>query len=253
MAPPALELRNAVVRYGGRGAPAAVGPVTLEVPEGRTLALIGPSGSGKSTALKLLMGLLEPDAGEVLFRGEPVRRDDHARRRRMGYVVQGGGLFPHLTAGGNVTLVARHLGWDAARVEGRVRELAALARLPAERLGSYPGELSGGQAQRVSLMRALMLDPEVLLLDEPLGALDPITRSELQQELRRIFAELRKTVVLVTHDLAEAAFFADRLVLLRDGGIVQQGPMAELLGAPADGFVERFVRAQLPRAAEERA
>ncbi|HTN51892.1 MAG TPA: ATP-binding cassette domain-containing protein, partial [Anaeromyxobacter sp.] len=160
------------------------------------------------------------------------------------YVVQGGALFPHLTAEGNAALVARHLGWPRPRIAERLAALARLARLPAEALGRFPAELSGGQAQRVGLMRALFLDPEVLLLDEPLGALDPITRNELQEDLRRAFADLGKTVVIVTHDLAEAAFFAHALVLLRDGRIAQAGALEDLVGAPADGFVARFVRAQ---------
>ncbi len=228
------------------GAASALGPLDLAVEEGRTLALIGPSGSGKSTALRLMMGLLAPDAGQARFRGDPIRPDDWVRRQRMGYVVQGGGLFPHLTAAGNVALVARTLGWTEGRVAERLGALARLVRMPQELLSRYPAELSGGQAQRVSLMRALALEPDVLLLDEPLGALDPITRSELQQDLRAIFASLGKTVVLVTHDLGEAAFFAHRLVLLREGRIAQQGPFAELRDAPADSFVARFVRAQQP-------
>jgi len=245
---PALELCEVVKRFGPA---AALGPVSLQVPQGRCLALVGPSGSGKSTALRLLMGLIAPDAGEVRFFGEPVRPGDWARRQRLGYVVQGGGLFPHLTAAGNAALVARHLGWEAARVRARLEELAALTRLPAELWARFPGELSGGQAQRVGLARALMLDPDVLLLDEPLGALDPITRSELQEDLRSAFAALGKTVVLVTHDLAEAAFFADALVLLRDGRVVQSGSFAALRDAPADPFVARFFRAQAPPAARE--
>ena len=156
---------------------------------------------------------------------------------------QGGGLFPHLDARENVAVVARWLRWDDARIVARVEELAAIARLPLDALSRFPRQLSGGQAQRVSLMRALMLDPEVLLLDEPLGALDPITRFDLQQDLRDAFSRLKKTVVLVTHDLAEAAFLADRALLLRDGRIVQEGRVEELARSPADDFVAHFVRA----------
>jgi osmoprotectant transport system ATP-binding protein len=237
----AIELRGVTRAYAGA---TVLGPLSLAVPPGRTLALIGPSGAGKSTLLRLLLGLEPPDAGEVRLGGAPLRAGDWAARRRLGYVVQGGGLFPHLTAAGNVTLVARHLGWDRPRVEARLGELAALARLEPALLSRFPRELSGGQAQRVSLMRALMLDPEVLLLDEPLGALDPLTRADLQADLRRAFADLGKTVVLVTHDLAEAAFLGHELVLLRDGRVAQRGPAEELLRAPADAFVARFVRAQ---------
>jgi osmoprotectant transport system ATP-binding protein len=237
---PILELVAVEKRYGGSE---AVGPVDLAVPAGRTVALIGPSGAGKSTLLKLMLGLLAPDAGEVRFRGARLDPSDDVGRRRHGFVVQGGGLFPHLTAAGNAALVARHLGWDRARVAERLAALAALTRFPPEGLSRFPGELSGGQAQRVSLMRALFLDPDLLLLDEPLGALDPITRAELQDDLRRVFADLGKTVVLVTHDLAEAAFFAHRLVLLREGRVVQAGTLEDLVRAPAEPFVARFVHA----------
>jgi osmoprotectant transport system ATP-binding protein len=244
MAPPVFEARNVVRRYGGA---VAVGPLDLTIEEGTTTALIGPSGAGKSTLLRLFNGLVAPDSGEVRFRGEPLRAEKLPEiRRQIGYVVQGGGLFPHLDAEGNVALVARWLRWDNRRVEARIAELAEIARLPRDALRRFPAELSGGQAQRVSLMRALMLDPAVLLLDEPLGALDPMTRFELQQDLHDAFARLRKTVVLVTHDLAEAAFFAGRLVLLRGGAIVQQGPAADLVRAPADPFVAQFVRAHRP-------
>jgi osmoprotectant transport system ATP-binding protein len=162
-------------------------------------------------------------------------------RRRIGYVVQGGGLFPHLTARGNVELLPRYLQWNGERLAGRVKELRELVQLPPEALERFPRQLSGGQAQRVGLMRALVLDPEVLLFDEPLGALDPLTRTELQIDLRRAFAELRKTVVLVTHDLAEAAHFAGKVAVLREGRIVQEGSFDELLRAPKDPFVARFV------------
>jgi len=244
MSPPVFEVRSVVRRYGGA---LALGPIDLTIEEGTTTALIGPSGAGKSTLLRLLNGLVAPDSGEVRFLGAPLTAERLPEfRRQMGYVVQGGGLFPHLDGEGNVALVARWLGWDEARVEKRIAELAEVARLPREALRRFPSQLSGGQAQRVSLMRALMLNPDVLLLDEPLGALDPMTRFDLQQDLRDAFARLRKTVVLVTHDLAEAAFFASRLVLLRDGTIVQQGPAHDLVTAPADPFVARFVRAQRP-------
>jgi osmoprotectant transport system ATP-binding protein len=164
----------------------------------------------------------------------------------MGYVVQDGGLFPHQTAAGNASLVARYLGWSRVRVAARMAELAGLVRLPADFLTRYPAQLSGGQRQRVGLMRALMLDPAVLLLDEPLGALDPLVRAELQADLRDVFRALGKTVVLVTHDLAEAAYFADDIVLLRDGRVVQRGRPAELVRAPAEPFVTQFIQAQRP-------
>jgi osmoprotectant transport system ATP-binding protein len=213
-------------------------------PGGRT-ALIGPSGCGKSTLLRLMIGLLTPSAGEIRFAGNPVRPDTVAAlRQRVGYVIQEGGLFPHLTAEANITLMARHLRWARIRIASRLEDLLGRMQLPRELLRRYPSELSGGQRQRMSLMRALMLDHDVLLLDEPLGALDPMIRYDLQQELRQLFASLNKTVVLVTHDMAEAAYLADRVVLLRQGSIVQQGVPAELLSDPADAFVERFINAQ---------
>ncbi len=237
-----FELRGAGKVYGER---VALAPTELVFQPGRTTVLIGPSGCGKSTLLRLLVGLVEPDGGEVLFAGEPlVRGRLGAVRLKLGYVIQDGGLFPHLTARGNVALVARHIGWDEGRVEARLGELCALTHLPTDALDRFPTQLSGGQRQRVSLMRALMLDPDVILLDEPLGALDPLVRAELQAELREVFQALRKTVVMVTHDLAEAAWFADEIVLLREGRVVQRGPYSDLAERPADEFVERFVTAQ---------
>jgi len=223
----------------------ALQDIDLDVPVGRTLALIGESGSGKSTALRLMIGLEAPDAGRILYGGEPVSADRiESIRRRVGYVIQEGGLFPHLTARGNATLLARHLGWTDERCNARVDVLCELTRLDATMLDRFPGELSGGQRQRVALMRALMLDPEVVLLDEPLGALDPIIRYELQDELCEIFSRLAKTVVLVTHDLAEAAHLAHELVLLHHGRIVQRGAFERLRDAPADAYAARFVAAR---------
>jgi osmoprotectant transport system ATP-binding protein len=228
--------------YTGRP---ALGPLALELPRGRTTVLIGPSGCGKSTLLRLLLGLITPDVGAVTFDGEPVTSATvRAVRLRVGYVIQDGGLFPHMTARENITLMARHLGWIRSATEARLAELADLTRFPADGLDRHPHQLSGGQRQRVGLMRALMLNPDALLLDEPLGALDPLVRADLQTELRDIFRRLGKTVVLVTHDLGEAAYFADRVVLLRDGLIVQDGPPGDLWHRPADPFVTRFVQAQ---------
>ena len=229
-------------QYAGR---TALGPITLDIPAGKTTVLIGPSGCGKSTLIRLLIGLITPDSGTVAFDGGIVDASNaRSIRRRVGYVIQDGGLFPHLSARGNVALLARHLGWQRSRIDERIAELAALTRFPAEGLDRYPHHLSGGQRQRVGLMRALMLNPDALLLDEPLGALDPLVRAELQDDLRGIFQTLRKTVVLVTHDLGEASFFADRIVLLKDGIIVQEGSPADLWHRPADPFVTRFVQAQ---------
>ena len=241
-----LTLHGVAKRYGDR---MALHPTSLETPPGRTTVLIGPSGCGKTTLLRVMAGLVTPDAGEVRLDGVRVTRANVlAVRRRLGYVIQEGGLFPHLTAAGNAALLARHLGWGRERIEARLAELARLTHLDDDDLGRYPGELSGGQRQRVALMRALMVDPEVLLLDEPLGALDPLIRFDLQSELRGIFAALGKTVVLVTHDLAEAAFFGHRLHLMRDGRILQSGTLGALAAHPADPFVARFLqsRRELP-------
>ncbi len=237
-----LQLLGVTKTYGG--AP-AVRQIDLTVLAGRTTVLIGPSGCGKSTLVRLMAGLIQPDTGTVLFDGAPLTPDNApATRRRIGFVVQDGGLFPHLTARGNVTLMARHLGWDAGRIGKRLEELAELTRFPHDRLGHYPVQLSGGQRQRVSLMRALMLDPGLLLLDEPLGALDPLIRSELQADLKHVFQTLHKTVVLVTHDLGEAGFLGDNLVLMQEGRIVQQDAFEKLIRQPADAFVTRFINAQ---------
>jgi osmoprotectant transport system ATP-binding protein len=239
-----LELCGVSKFYDGV---AAVREVDLAIAPGRTTVLIGPSGCGKSTLLRLMIGLIRPERGTVSFEGVSIQPDNVLRlRRRMGYVIQDGGLFPHLSAAGNVALAARYFGWDRAAVDRRLAELADLARLPGPLLGRLPDELSGGQRQRVGLMRALMLDPDVLLLDEPLGALDPIVRRELQEDLKPIFRRLAKTVVLVTHDLNEAAYFGDEIVLMRDGEVVQRGTPADLIDAPADEFVRRFVNAQRP-------
>jgi osmoprotectant transport system ATP-binding protein len=237
-----IELEGVSKSYGDIK---ALEPIDLAIPPRRTTVLIGPSGCGKSTLLRLVIGLVRPDSGTVRFdSAEVTPKNAPALRRRMGYVVQEGGLFPHLTARGNIVLMARYLRWAEKRIDARVDELVALTQFPRQGLERYPAELSGGQRQRVSLMRALMLDPEVVLLDEPLGALDPMIRSELQVDLQGIFRQLEKTVVLVTHDIGEAGFFGDRLVLLREGRVVQQGTLRDLVDSPADPFVSRFINAQ---------
>jgi len=223
----------------------ALDDVSLTIPPGNTTALIGPSGSGKSTVFGLLTGLMKPDSGIVYFRDQDISRGSITElRQRIGYVIQDGGLFPHLTAHANVSLMAAYLGWSKSKITSRVCELLDLTRLSPDVLARYPAEMSGGQRQRVALVRALMLDADVLLLDEPLAALDPIVRAELQNELAKIFRRLGKTVILITHDLAEAAFFADRIVLLRHGRVIQTGSLSELENSPADDFVRQFVRAQ---------
>jgi osmoprotectant transport system ATP-binding protein len=237
-----IELVGVTKRYGSH---AAVDGVDLVCERGQTHVLIGPSGCGKSTLLRMIVGLVTPDTGNVRVDGVTVQADSLAAvRRRIGYMIQEGGLFPHLSARDNAAIMPRYLRWPAEKAAARVDELARLTHLTPALLARYPRQLSGGQRQRVSLMRALMLDPTVILLDEPLGDLDPMIRAELQEDLRAIFLELGKTVVLVTHDLAEAGYLGNRISLLRDGRIVQQGSLGELVDNPADAFVERFVKAQ---------
>lgn len=219
--------------------------VTVDVPTGSTVALIGPSGCGKSTLLRMVVGLLWPDRGRVVVGDKEVSPETAQQiRHRLGYVIQDGGLFPHLTAQENAALAARFQGWKRDRIEQRVRELAELTHLPVDSLQRYPAQISGGQRQRVSLMRALMLDPDVLLMDEPLGALDPMIRHELQEDLKTIFRSLGKTVLMVTHDLHEAAWFADKIVLLKNGEIEQQGSVSDFVTNPATQFVSDFLQAQ---------
>ena len=229
------------------GTHVAVDGVDLQCPKGKTQVLIGASGCGKSTLLRMIVGLVRPDRGEIVFDGEPLSENTISGvRLRIGYMIQEGGLFPHLTVRQNVAIVPRFLRWQSGPTKTRIEELLELTQLPLTMLDRYPRQLSGGQRQRVSLMRALMLDPDVLLLDEPLGDLDPMIRAELQEDLRTIFRELGKTVVLVTHDLSEAGFLADRITLLQAGKIVQQGEFSELLEKPVDPYAAKFVQAQRP-------
>ena len=248
-----LALRQVTKRFGDTE---AIAGVDVEVGEGTTTALIGPSGCGKSTLLRMIVGLVWPDSGDVEVEGVRVTPESVQQvRRGLGYVIQDGGLFPHLTARENTVLAAREFGWEATRIQERLMELVALTHFPEEGLDRYPLQLSGGQRQRVALMRALMLGPTVLLLDEPFAALDPMIRRELQEELGEIFGTLATTVLLVTHDLGEAAYLSDELVLLGGGKVVQRGTLDDLLDRPASDFVGAFVRAQnspRERAAERR-
>lgn len=237
-----IELNGVCKTYGGTY---ALHPTDLTLETNRVTALIGPSGCGKSTLLRLIVGLVEPSSGTVKVDGVLIAPENViSLRRRMGYVIQDGGLFPHLTARQNVTLLAVHTRQPGEQCETRVRELCDLTRFPVDGLDRYPAELSGGQRQRVSLMRALMLQPDVLLLDEPMGALDPLVRAGLQTDLKTIFEQRRQTVVLVTHDMAEAGYLADHLVLLSEGKIVQQGSLEDLRDRPAAPFVSQFLSAQ---------
>lgn len=239
---PMIELVRVSKHFGSL---LALSPIDLKFEPGKTSVLIGPSGCGKSTILRLIIGLIQPTAGEVRFEGQVLLPENILKlRRRMGYVIQEGGLFPHLTARDNILLLARHLGQPEGELRARLTELCDLARLSEAALAHFPVELSGGQRQRVSLIRALMLRPEVLLLDEPLAALDPMVRANLQTELKAIFQHLRQTVILVTHELAEAAWLGGQIILLRQGHVVQAGTFADLRDQPAESFVSEFINAQ---------
>lgn len=240
-----VELLDVRKRYADT---TALYPTNLSVSAGKTTVLIGPSGCGKSTLLRLIIGLVEPDSGTITFDASHITPGNSeqllALRRRIGYVIQEGGLFPHLTARANVLLMARHLGKSDPEMHTRLGGLCELTRFSENLLGRYPLELSGGQRQRVSLMRALMLSPELLLLDEPLGALDPLVRAALQEDLKEIFARLQQTVLFVTHDLAEAIYLGDEIVLMNEGRILQQGSIVDLRERPASRFVSEFINAQ---------
>jgi osmoprotectant transport system ATP-binding protein len=226
--PSAIVLRDVHVSRGAAGT--VLRGLDLDIPAGETLALVGRSGVGKSTLLKLINGLLVPDRGQVTVEGRDTREwNPFDLRRRIGYVLQEIGLFPHMTVAANIAIVPKLLGWDAARLDARVTEMLSLVGLPP---GAYAErsavELSGGQRQRVGVARALAADPPILLMDEPFGALDPVTRAELHREFRRIQAQVRKTVIIVTHDMAEAFALADRVGVLDDGVIAQLDAPREL-------------------------
>jgi osmoprotectant transport system ATP-binding protein len=235
-----IRLEGLTKRWPGAATP-SVTDITLEVPEGTSCALIGPSGCGKTTTLRMVNRLVEPTAGRVWIAGEDALQQDPVQlRRRIGYVIQEVGLFPHRSIAENVATVPVLLGWDAARIGRRVAEVLDLVGLPgfADR---RPHELSGGERQRVGVARALAGDPPVLLMDEPFGAVDPLRRRQLQDEVLKLLRELGKTVLIVTHDVAEAMRLGDAVAILRDGALVQHAPPAELLAHPADGFVADFL------------
>ena len=229
-------------RYEGRDQ-AAVENLSLTIPAGEICVLVGPSGAGKTTAMKLVNRLIELDEGDIRIDGTSIRDQDVVELRRgIGYVIQQVGLFPHMTIAENIATVPRLLGWPKARTKERTSELLELVGLDSDYADRYPAQLSGGQRQRVGLARALAVDPPLMLMDEPFGALDPITRTRLQKELLRIQGELRKTIIFVTHDIDEAIFIGDRIAILREGGVlVQYDAPDEILAHPADEFVARFV------------
>lgn len=236
-----LKLNQISKNFGQK---TALFPLDIYIDKAKTTVLIGPSGCGKSTLLRLIIGLIKPDRGNIVLDGNIFDRHNMLSiRHKMGYVIQESGLFPHLTAYENISLLANYLKWKKYHIEKRIIELSELTQFSKDLLKQFPIQLSGGQRQRVSLMRALMLDPELLLLDEPLGALDPMIRSELQTDLKQIFKTLNKTVVLVTHDIGEAAYFGDDIILLRDGKIIIKGTIKDLLDSK-DPFVIKFINAQ---------
>jgi osmoprotectant transport system ATP-binding protein len=229
--------------YPGRAEP-AVHELSMTVPAGEICCLVGPSGAGKTTVMKMVNRLIDITEGDITIGGASVRSlDVTGLRRSIGYVIQQVGLFPHMSVGDNVAVVPRLLGWPKARIAERVDELLALVDLPPDDYRRrFPSQLSGGERQRVGLARALAADPSVMVMDEPFGALDPITRARLQQELLRIHRELGKTIIFVTHDIDEAILLGDRIAILREGGVLAQYDAPEaLLTHPADEFVARFV------------
>lgn len=240
-----IELRELTKRYPGQKK-AAVEPLSLELPAGEIVIFIGPSGCGKTTSLKMINRLIEPSDGRILIGGEDVRnRNENRLRREIGYVIQGGSLFPHMTVAENIAVVPKLLGWDRSKIRDRVDELLELVNLDPEHYRDrFPRELSGGQQQRVGVARGLAADPPVILMDEPFGAVDPITRQRLQDELLSIQEEVHKTIVCVTHDIDEAIKLGDRILILEEGARVAQYDTPEnILAAPANDFVADFVGA----------
>src|SRR5215213_3195100 len=240
-----LEFREATKRYAGAGAP-AVDSLSLTVPAGEICVLVGPSGCGKTTAMRMVNRMIDITSGDILLDDRSVTEREPAQlRREIGYAIQQIGLFPHLTVGDNIATVPRLLGWDKERISERVDELLQLVSLdPSETRDRYPGQLSGGQRQRIGVARALAVDPPLMLMDEPFGAIDPINRERLQNEFLRLQKELRKTIVFVTHDIDEAIKMGDRIAILQEGGkLAQYAAPAELLMRPANHFVEDFVGA----------
>jgi osmoprotectant transport system ATP-binding protein len=238
-----LEFRGVSKSFNGT---TVVHPFDLVIEPGEVVVLLGPSGCGKTTILRMVAGLSSPSSGQITVDSIPLGDKTLGTvRRKLGYVIQEGGLFPHLTALENVTLMPRHDGWPRTKIDERLSQLVQMTQFPKSALNRYPNELSGGQRQRLSLMRALFLNPRSLLLDEPLGALDPLIRAGLQRDLNEVFARIGTTVLLVTHDLVEAGRLANRVCVMNAGYIVQQGPFADILQKPSDEFVREFVSSQV--------
>lgn len=237
-----IKVQNLSKQYGQTK---AVDDISFEVAEGENLILLGTSGCGKTTMLKMINRLIEPTSGKVLINGEDVtHQPPELLRRNIGYVLQNTGLFPHYTVGENIAIVPKLLNWDNKRITDRTHELLEKLHLPADFLNKYPNQLSGGQQQRIGLARALMADAPVLLMDEPFGALDNITRANIQGEFKGLDELQRKTIVMVTHDVLEAFELGNRICIMDKGRMVQTGTPAELLFKPANNFVKDFLQAQ---------
>lgn len=240
-----IELKNLSKYYDDK---LVLEDINIEFPTNRTTVILGQSGCGKSTILKLILGITRPNSGNILIEGSSLDYDEiNSFRKRVGYVIQEGGLFPHLTAFENISLLPDFIKMDREETRKRIEDLCKFTKFPYGSIDNYPSELSGGQCQRVGIMRALVLDPDILLLDEPLGSLDPIIRFNLQKDLKEIFTRLEKTVVMVTHDIKEASYLGDKIILVNEGKIVQQGTFESLSKNPSENFVSEFINAQMNR------
>jgi osmoprotectant transport system ATP-binding protein len=242
MESPMISLQHVSKRFAGSGE-SAVEDLTFHVNEGKTVVLVGPSGCGKTTTMKMINRLVEPTSGQILVGGKDIMKQDPVELRRgIGYVIQSIGLLPHRTIAQNITTVPQLIGWDGGRIQQRVEELVAMLELDRDLLKRYPSELSGGQRQRVGVARALAVDPPVMLMDEPFGAVDPIVRERLQDQFLEVQRRLRKTIIFVTHDVDEALKMADRVAIMNRGGVLEQyASPHELLSNPANDFVHEFV------------
>lgn len=237
-----IKLSGVTKRYGDR---TALDSVSLTLESQKIHVFVGSSGSGKSTLLRSILGLVAPESGSILIGDLPVSNmEPRTRAEKMGYVPQDAGLFPHLTAEENIFLASRSLQWSRSRRDERLLDLNKIVLLDSDLLKRYPNELSGGQKQRVALLRALFLNPDIVLMDEPFAALDPLVRAEIQSEVKKLFSRLQKTVIFVTHDIGEAHFLGDQIVLMHDGRVVQKGQLRDLVDHPATEFVTRFLQAQ---------
>jgi len=246
----AITFDNVIQRFPGATRP-ALGGITLEIEQGEFVAIVGPSGSGKSTLLRLVNRLADPVEGEVFVEGERTRDAVPALlRRRIGYVFQGIGLFPHMSVAENISITPRLLGWSREKMRNRARDLLELVRLPREYESRMPDELSGGERQRVGVARAIAAEPKIVLMDEPFGALDPVTRDALTQDYRELHDKLGLTSVMITHDMLEALILADRIIVLREGKIVEQGTPRELARNAKHEFVRELM--QMPERQEKR-